>query len=63
MNYPHYEIWGGWNDVYGYGAEPEHLEDCFTLSEAIETVREYRQHSYQYAFIKNKDTGEILKEY
>jgi len=63
MNDPLYEIWGGWDDDQDYGAEAEHLEDCFTLSEAMEAVREWRQSQFRYAFVKNKETGETVEEY
>lgn len=50
MNYPLYEVWGGYSDE-----QPKHLKDCFTESEAKKAAEEYKANQDMFAFIRRKD--------
>lgn len=57
---PRYEIWGQWIEDSKHGAPDEFLEDVFTLEEARKAEREYSQSSVRYAYVRDKETGEIV---
>lgn len=58
-NDPKFEVWGNWDDDIEYGADFEHLEDCFTYAEAVAAAADYRSHC-RTAFIVDKETGEQI---
>lgn len=58
--FPLYEVWGGWHDDMDFDAQPDFLEDCMTLADARQAVVEYHQNPARYAFIKEKETGNIV---
>jgi len=60
QKFPKYEVWGGWFEDARYGASPDFLEDCETLEEAREAVKNYRSDRARYAEIRDKETQEIV---
>lgn len=61
-NSPQYEIWGNYTDDSNYGTHDIFFEDCDTLENALVAVEEYRN-GYRYAYIVDKETQELVRDY
>lgn len=50
-----HEVWGGYSNEYGECDNPQHLEDCFSYSEAVKAAEEYGKNKDMFAFVKRKN--------
>lgn len=54
LDEPTHEVWGGYEDEYGRGDNPRHLEDCFSEVSAKAAASEWAATPNFYAFVRVK---------